>query len=228
MAHDNEILATVQHGAMRELLPEDPRLRIDHLCIGSYLDTSTSIAPITSTPSGGWISGGGTQTSRFRRYDLGFAVVNTGNIPMRVQMVLVKVDSDGYANDTRHVWGDVSPGEKKRLWANLGLMKRSELGAYMIKEFGIAIPAAGVAPYVASTSPNRNVSDLFARSVDTLRTNTVMDSLNMSAKSQQQANAMIGKGLRAYLTYVKWATIIMVILVLLGIAAVFIVGMQRQ
>lgn len=141
---------------------------------------------------------------------------------MRVQMVLAKVDSDGYANETSHIWGDISPGEKRRLWANLALTKRTELSAYVIKEFGIAVPTAGVAPYVASTSPNRNVYELFTRSEDTLRTNRMMDSLNMTARTQKQVNAVMRRGLSAYLVYVKWVSIAMGVLLLLGIIAVIV------
>lgn len=222
---EKEILVKLERDALRDLVPVDPRVTIEHICIGSNLDSYSYVAPVSGNATTG-VSGGGTATSSYRVFDLGFGVANTSQVPMRVQMVLSKVDAEGYAIDTRNIWADVSPMEKRRLWANLDLQKRDAFRSYVIKEIGIAEAIPGMAPYVASTSPNKNVYHLLAGSMDALRNNTLLDSLNISMAGQQQVKAVVGKGIRAYLTYVKWVAIVMGIMLLLstllGVIAVLI------
>ena len=133
-------------------------------------------------------------------------------------MVLSKVDDEGDAIDSEHIWGDVSPGEKRRLWAGLRIYYRNDLRSYVIKEIGIAVtPLEGPAPYVASTTPNRNVADLFSGQLGAMRTSIIADFFSMSTKSKIQAGAAVGKSISTYLPYLKWAAIAMVVFMLLRI-----------
>ena len=154
----------------------------------------------------------------FRTRHFGFGAANTGDVTMRVQVVLSKVDKDGYAIDTTNVWGDVSPNEKRRFWAGLNLSKKDAFRNYRIKEIGIAVAQQGVAPYVASTAPNREVYDMFASSLSSVQSNSILDTFNLSVRSQGAVMSSLGLGVRSYFKIAKWVLIGFGVLILLRIA----------
>ncbi len=213
-----EIIASVERERLAALAPQHADVIIEHICVGTTNRAYSYTADVSSTMDGGWISGGGSRTSYSRVFDVGFAVVNKARFPMRVQMVLAKVDEEGYVTDTLAICEDISPNEKRRLWGHLGLTDRKDLQHYMLKEIGIAVtPAQGKATYEVATYPGKRLNEVFGATLNAMPNSTMLDSMNLSIKSQAKVREVATRGLGMYLTYIKWATIFMVAVFLLGI-----------
>jgi hypothetical protein len=141
-------------GAATRIVPHAPGLVVEHLCIGAKKNHYSYTAPVTT--SGGYVSGGGTQTSAYLSFDFGWAVQNETGQVARFQVTLVELDSDGYALNTKRIGHDIQAGEKRRIWAGLSVRKNREFEKYTIKEMSF-----GPGP-IGKTEPGVSVYEAFA------------------------------------------------------------------
>lgn len=221
---DKEILVKLDHDRIRGLVPTHPKVIIEHLFVGSSLSTYTYNADV-NTWGPGWVTGGGSRTRTYRVFDIGLAVVNTASSLMRVEMILSKVDGEGYTVEDKSVWADVGPGEKRRLWAELNLQKKEDLRNFVIKAIGVAVPGAAME---ASSQPMVRIHELLVGSESDIANISMLDSLGVSIKDQKEVRKVARKGLSLYLTYVKWATIVMLLLLVLGAVGLAVIYFRQS
>jgi hypothetical protein len=158
---DKRILRTIDCTSVKALLPQDKRLTIAHLCIGSETNYASSIQSVYGAP-GGHISGGGTMTTAYQVYDFGFDVENHSAQSMSVQFVFAEVAADGYSVGKRDICVDVSPGEKRRAWSSLHISKESQFRSYVVSEVSVGLTSeAQHGSWTEKTSPNKSLHELF-------------------------------------------------------------------
>ncbi len=168
-----EIVKIIDESVVGELLPIDPRIKIEHLLIGSELQYYSYNESIR-TDGFGNVSGGGTATRKYRSYDFGFGVENTADTSMRVQFTIAQIDKDGYTTKEYFPWVDVNPKEKKRVWANMFVTQKYEFQFYRIMEIGVAQSPTdgGTATCSVLTSPKKSIYDIFDLKNNSLVQNT--------------------------------------------------------
>jgi len=153
-------------GASSGLVPSDPAVVVEQFCVGAIDSIYTYGRASTVTVSGGTatVSGGGQGMGSYMTYDFGCAVHNRSKVTMRFQVALSEVDSQGYVTNNVYMWEDVSPGEKRRVWAGLSCREGSTLGRWLVKEVGFG-PVTGNprdrVHFPAATSPNVPLSKVF-------------------------------------------------------------------
>jgi hypothetical protein len=150
-------------GYARKLVPEDPDVVVDHLCLGGEKRYSSYTASIV-TIAPGQVSGGGTQTGVTVCFDFGWAVHNRSAQTIRFQVGLATMDRDGYLLNTNYVWHDLAPGEKQRMWAGLSVTENAEFKKYVLKDIGFGpAPATrgGTAQFSKKTEPGVTLYDAF-------------------------------------------------------------------
>lgn len=161
---NKNIFIKIDGADLKEILPVDPRVKIEHFFIGAETIQSSYIKSIKSNGYG-QIWGGGTATHEYLSYDFGFGVENTSDTNMRVQLKIVQVDQEGYTIKEFFPWVDVKSGEKNRIWADISITKKFEFQFYRIMEIGIGITPVDGANEIAicstMTSPKKSIYDIF-------------------------------------------------------------------
>jgi hypothetical protein len=161
---EKKIERTLDAASMMTLLPQDGRLKIVHLCIGVEVHHFTYTTAVSGSP-GGHISGGGTSGGSYRTYDFGFDAENLSDKTMRVSFTIAKVTEDGFTQDKSYAWEDVSPHEKRRVWAGLRLDGAPEFKSQMVSEVNVGPTPPegrnGLMTPTETTSPNKSLYDIF-------------------------------------------------------------------
>jgi hypothetical protein len=144
------------------LVPRDPDVVVDHLCLGGRKEYSHYTAPVVTTAPG-QVSGGGTNTVVTVIFDFGWAVHNGSAQAIRFRVGLAAMDGDGYLLNTNYVGHDVAPGENRRMWAGLHVTKNADFKKYVLKEigFGPAPGPTGTAQFSKKTEPGITLYDAF-------------------------------------------------------------------
>lgn len=160
---EKTVIKMLTGSELETLVPHDPRLRIEHLCIGYEETYSSYIEGVTTTL--GNVSGGGSRTVRHHLYDFGLAVENISDISMSIQVVIVRTDKDGYLLENQSVGFDISPGEKRRIWTGLTVSNNGnfkEFKSYQVNHIGVGpTPPSGPVKFSEITSPKINICDMF-------------------------------------------------------------------
>ena len=160
---------------LEALVPKDSGLKIEHICIGSSNNVASYTADV-KTNALGQVSGGGTRSTSYTTYDVGYAVENVSEVRNTLQFTLTQLDQDGYAIKDQYSYVVVDPGEKRRGWANLNVQNEKALKLYRLKEISIAPTSldGSQGKPAAWTTPNKTIYDIFALSTSPIK-NPVAD-----------------------------------------------------